>query len=62
MLSLGGSNEPPNLKIKKHYIYEEMNSSYTSCNSTRVMPFIHHRFLLNLRVRKTPSHAINAEY
>ena len=38
------------------YIYE-MGSSYTWCNLTRVTPFIDHKFVIDLMVKKI---ALNA--
>ena len=38
------------------YIYE-MGSSYTRCNLTRVTPFIDHKFVIDLMVKKI---ALNA--
>ena len=46
------------------YIYRErerereMGSSYTWCNSYKLTPFLHRRFLRNLTVKKTSLNAI----
>ena len=39
------------------YIYIEMGSSYTWCNLKKVTPFIDHRFVIDLMVKKI---ALNA--
>ena len=40
------------------YIYISMGSSYTWCNSYKLTPFLHRRFLKDLTVKKTSLNAI----